>query len=122
MAHDQRMQLQAILRARRAALGLSLREVARRAGIDPASLSRLEAGKLLRPTPENLRALAGVLDVPLADLYAAADYLPATALPSLRPYMRAKYHELPDSALAEVEALVARLSQQRGPIDHEDEH
>ncbi len=50
------------LRAVRIARGLSLREVARRAGLDPAHLSRVERG-LVRPSLRTLRTLAGVLEL-----------------------------------------------------------
>jgi transcriptional regulator with XRE-family HTH domain len=48
------------LRTIREARGLSLRETARRAGIDPAHLSKVERGEA-GFSVENLRTLAGVL-------------------------------------------------------------
>jgi transcriptional regulator with XRE-family HTH domain len=50
------------LRAVRTARGLSLREVARRAELDPAHLSRVERG-LVRPSLRTLAKLARVLEL-----------------------------------------------------------
>jgi transcriptional regulator with XRE-family HTH domain len=111
------------LQERRQQLGLSLSEVARRAGMDKGSLSLLERG-LTKPKPESIRALAHVLGIPASDLLTAADYLPSGDLPSLRPYMRARYRQLPDEALTEIEEFVEHLARQHGmsqPQDHEDE-
>jgi len=50
------------LRAERERQGLSLSDVAERTGIDPATLSKLETGKLTNPTVGTLRALARALN------------------------------------------------------------
>ena len=50
------------LRALREAKGLGLRELARRAKISPAFLSKIEAGKEKSPAEPKLRALAKILD------------------------------------------------------------
>lgn len=124
MASEQLRELAALLTERRTALHLSAREVARRAGVDVGVVIRLERADNPRPRLENLKAIGEVLGIPAADLYAAADALPMGQLPSLRPYMRAKYRDLPDEALAEVEAFIAELSAKhdvRGPAEHEDE-
>jgi transcriptional regulator with XRE-family HTH domain len=104
---------------------LSISEVARRADMDKGTLSLLESGKVVRPRPASLRALAEVLAVPVADLFSAADYLQSTELPSLRPYMRAKYHDLPDAAVTEVAQFIEKLAKRHGisePNEGEDEH
>jgi transcriptional regulator with XRE-family HTH domain len=117
-------ELAEMLMTRRRDLGLSAREVARRADIDVGVVIRLERSENPRPRLENLKAIGEVLGIPAADLYTTADALPAGQLPSLRPYMRTKYRQLPDDALAEVESFVKELRRKyggRGPIDHEDE-
>jgi transcriptional regulator with XRE-family HTH domain len=113
----------AIMRERREQLGLSLRELARRADLDVGTLSKLEAGKT-RPSPDSVTAIAHVLGISASDLFAAAGFMPSGELPSLRPYMRAKYVDLPDTALAEVEQFVAELAQKygTGPFADEDEY
>jgi DNA-binding Xre family transcriptional regulator len=49
------------LRAERERQGLSLSDVSERTGIDRATLSKLETGKVANPTVETLRTLAGAL-------------------------------------------------------------
>jgi DNA-binding phage protein len=53
------------LQVARQSRGLSLTEIARRSGIDPASLSRLEAGKNSNPTFETLSRYAAALGLRL---------------------------------------------------------
>lgn len=51
---------------------LPLREVARRVGLDPSRLSRIEHGDRPPPSLPQIRALSQVLGVPMADLLVAA--------------------------------------------------
>ncbi len=114
-----------LLRERRQALGLTARELGRRAGVDNGTVIRIEQGLIPNPRPDNLRAIGRVLGIPAADLFAATDWLPREELPSFRPYLRTKYRELPDEAVAEIEAVFDRLARDygsRGPIGNEDEH
>jgi hypothetical protein len=65
-----------------------------------------------------------VLGIPAADLFATTDWLPRKELPTFRPYMRAKYKELPDEAVTEMEAYLSQLANKyglRGPVGGEDE-
>lgn len=112
-----------LLRAARARSGLTAREVARRARVDVGTVTRIELGQIARPQPDSVTAIGAVLGVSAADLFAAADWLPREELPTLRPYLRAKYRELPDEALSEVEALLVRYTDRygRGPTAGEDE-
>lgn len=112
-----------MLRSRRENLGISARELARRAGVDQALLTKLDQCKIAHPRFETMQALARELEIPLADLYVASSWLPEGALPSLRPYMRAKYEDMPEEALAEVEQMVDEISRRYGlgPHDREDE-
>lgn len=121
---DQAKQLADIFRARRVELGLSMRQVAARTGFNIATIVNLEAATNLSPLPGTLRAVAHVLDLNVTDLYAVADWLRAGELPTLKPYLRAKYHDLDDAAIAQLERYVDRLTKRHGglgPIDHEDE-
>ena len=63
------------IRRLRSERGLSLSELARRAGIGKATLSGLETGTR-NPTAETLYAIAGQLAVPLAALLSAPDAAP----------------------------------------------
>ena len=56
------------LKRRRAERGWTAAELARRAGVSRAYLSRLEAGKTVRPSAAILERLAGALGTTVADL------------------------------------------------------
>lgn len=125
MTPDEARHLADLLRSHRLAQGLAAREVARRAGVDVGTVTRLEQGQILSPRAENLRAIGEVLHIPAADLFAVAAWLPKDELPSFRPYLRSKYRDLPPEAIAEIEAVFERIARDygaRGPVDHEDEH
>jgi transcriptional regulator with XRE-family HTH domain len=101
-----------------------MRQVAADAGFNVATVSQLEAGSILSPQPDTLRAIAQVLDLNVSDLYAVTDWLPAGELPTLKPYLRAKYRDLDEQAIADIEAYANRRVQRHGgtgPIDREDE-
>ena len=112
------------LRDKRQQAGLSAREVARRAGVSAGTVTRIELGQIPRPQPDSLRAIAAVLDIPAADLFAATDWPSLQELPSFKPYLRAKYADLPPDAIAELENHFQAIAKQYGtdgPQDGEDE-
>lgn len=114
--------LGALVQDRRIALGLGLRDLARLSGVNPGSLSRIEAGQKT-PEPDTLSSLASALQVPLADLYAAAGYPLPGQLPSLRLYLRRAYN-VPDHAVDAIENYMRNLSRDpfsTGPKPGEDE-
>ena len=124
LTNEQAGHLATILRTRRAELRLSMRDVAADSGLQLATISGLETGSNLTPQPSTIAAIAKTLELSLSDLYAAVGWLPAGELPGLRPYMRAKFRELPEDAVAEVEAFIDQLANRHGthgPRDHEDE-
>ena len=98
-----------ILRRKREALGLSATQVARRANLDPGTVTRIELEQINEPTPASLKAIAGVLDIPVSDLFVVADWIPKEELPSLLPYLRSKYADLPEQVAAELENLMIRV-------------
>ncbi|SHV13334.1 putative transcriptional regulator [Mycobacteroides abscessus subsp. abscessus] len=114
------------MRQHREALGFSANRVARRAGINPSTYWRIEAGQIPKPDTDSLLAIATALDIPTADLFAASGWLPDSELPSLRPYLRTKYH-LPPEALTKLEASVTAIAGEygisigHGPARGEDE-
>jgi transcriptional regulator with XRE-family HTH domain len=124
LTRDQALDLARILRERRDELGYSVRTLAARAGVNLATIVRLERGEILTPQPDTLKALAAALELSVTDLFALAEWLPEGELPNFRPYLRAKYKELPDEAVAEMEAFFERLAKKhgmQGPADGEDE-
>ena len=117
-----------LLQSRREALGLSVREAARRAEVDKGTVSRIEQGQIPNPRPENIKAIAQVLRIPVSDLFAVAGWMPKDELPTLRPYLRTKYN-LTAKEMKEIEEDFARITKEKGisfneydgPIDGEDE-
>jgi transcriptional regulator with XRE-family HTH domain len=111
-----------ILRRKREALGLSATQVARRANLDPGTVTRIELGQINEPTPASLKAIAAVLDIPTSDLFVVADWIPRDELPSLLPYLRSKYGDLPEQVVAELEGLIDRVRLDRSPaVEHSPE-
>lgn len=126
MDHDQAKRFGALIRKHREGAGLSLRQVKELTGIDDGLLSRMESGAILTPSPDKLGRLAETLAIPLADLYALADYAAPSELPSMRPYLRTKYRELPSEAADQLDSYVQRLAKKHGvrlsgPAPGEDE-
>lgn len=128
MTPEQAKQLANLLTTKQAATGLSGAEVARRAGVDAGTVSRIERGQIPNPTAKTLLALGKVLGIPESELFAVAPWATPQELPTIRPYLRTKYH-LPDSAMQEIEAHFAEIAQRHGisfdphhgPADGEDE-
>lgn len=107
--------------AKRKLLGLSQRELARRSGL--SDVRHIENGRV-RPRTESLQAIASALDIELSELLVAGNYEPPKELPQLMPYLRSKYDDLDDAAVAEINTFVEQLRKRHGaagPVDHEDE-
>jgi transcriptional regulator with XRE-family HTH domain len=124
LSADQARRLGIFVGGRRKQLGLSMRQLAREIGTNISTISALEAGTSLSPQPDTLKAIARVLQIPISDLFITADWLPADELPTLKPYLRAKYHDLDEQAIAEIEAYANQRAQRHGgtgPIGREDE-
>ncbi len=128
MTPEQAKQLADLLNAKQAATGLSGAEVARRAGVDAGTVSRIERGQIPNPTAKTLLSLGEVLGIPESELFAVAPWATPQELPTIRPYLRTKYH-MPESAMQEIEAqfdTIARkhgisFDPQHGPTNGEDE-
>lgn len=127
LTNNQAQELAAIFRARREYMGLSVRQLAAAAGVHLGTISGLEHGTNLTPQPEILKSIAKALDLSMSDLFVIADWLPAGELPSLQPYLRAKYG-LGKRAAVELDGYLASLQARHrshgtsGPINREDEH
>lgn len=102
------------LRNRRRELGLTTLEVATRSGINRAQVVRIENGTSASPNADSLKGLARALDLDLADVWAAAGYQEASQLPAPMLYLRAKYRDLPESALQTLSKEVARVLREHG--------
>lgn len=115
------------IRRYRTKLGMSASELSRRAGVSKATVTRLEGGQISNPQASNLVAIADVLSVTVGDLMGDSTRRTAASLPTLAPYLRTKYKDLPEDALQEIEShfndLAARhgIAPSSGPAPHEDE-
>ncbi|MGW4370102.1 helix-turn-helix domain-containing protein [Nocardia takedensis] len=126
MNQDQAIDIGNFLRTKREGTRLSQAEVARRAGVAKSTVSRLEAAQL-RPRADCLQAIGEVIGVSLADIFAAGGRTPSSDLPSIRPYLRAKYCNMPAELLEEIEEYLERLAHERGisfdgPPNDEDQY
>lgn len=120
-------QLADAIRERRQELGLSASEVARRADVAKGTITRLELGQIGSPRMDNLRSIADVLQIPLTNLLAESRVLRSSDLPTLQPYLRTKFKDMPEDAVREIEehfrGVAARhgINIPTGPAPGEDE-
>lgn len=126
MDDEQAKNLGKVLRDRREALGLSLRQVGKQAELPDVTVLRFEQGAFAAPAPDKLARVAEVLGLTLADVYALADYAVPSDLPSFTPYLRTKYRDLPAEDIDKIEAYASRLARKhgislQGPAPGEDE-
>jgi len=118
MTPEQVTGLAELLTSARQKLGISSREVARRSGITNSNVRRLELGTIPQPRPETLRALADVLGLELADVYATTGYARPDGLPTFTPYLRSKYGDLPPKARRELEQSFQEIAERYGYDPH----
>lgn len=72
---DNNTELGTLVAKHRKAQGSSARDVARRAGIDIHTMTKLEQGFYASPSPITLRGVSTALGIPLLDLFHAAGYV-----------------------------------------------
>jgi transcriptional regulator with XRE-family HTH domain len=111
---EQTMKLINLLGQKRKESGLSVNEVARRANVDPGTVWGIEQGMIVTPRAESLMAIGGVLGILPADLFATVGWLTADELPTIGPYLRAKYGDVPDEAIEDIENHIAAVLEPYG--------
>jgi len=126
MKEEQARRLGEYIKKQRTEKGMGGRELAREAGVDTAYIVRLEKGHYHSPRPDTLRGIAKALGIPLADLFAMADYVMPYDLPNFGPYLRAKYGDLPEETVAALDSYFDRITADHGidltgPAPGEDE-
>lgn len=126
MDEKQAKALGELLQRRRTELGLSIRDLERETGIDNSAILRIEQGRRASPMPDTLTKLARALQLPLADIFAYADYIVPSELPGLVPYLRTKFRDAPGPALDELSRELSRIADKygfdpNGPAAGEDE-
>jgi transcriptional regulator with XRE-family HTH domain len=123
---DQAARLGALIRNRREELGLSTRQLAEQAGMNFATVARIEQGQFAAPGPDKLARIAEALGLNTADLFGLADYTVPDDLPSFQPYLRSKYRDMPSGAVEDLNKAFERIIKRHGydpdgPRDGEDE-
>ena len=111
---DQAAKLGRRVRDRRKELGLSVRQLADQAGMNFATVSRIEQGLFAAPGPDKLAGIADALDLSLADVFALADYAVPDDLPSFQPYLRSKYRGMPREAIDDLNKAFERIVRKHG--------
>ena len=99
MDENQAQALGAMLRQRRHALGLTMRQIEAATGIPNTTVSRIETGSFKAPRPDKLARIAQALGMSAGELFARAGYLVADDLPDYATYLATKHPELPDTVL-----------------------
>jgi transcriptional regulator with XRE-family HTH domain len=92
-----------ILRKRREALGLSVRQVADLSQVLHSTVLRIEGGEFAAPRPDKLARLAAALQLSPAELFAQAGYFSPDDLPDFTTYLAVKHPNLPASDAAELQ-------------------
>ena len=107
-------QLGKYLRSEREARGWSARDLAERSGVPDSTIVRIESGFIATPRPDKLSKLARALELSLAEVYGRAQYSVPEGLPTLGPYLQAKYPQLPAAAVDQIQAYVERVAKRHG--------
>jgi len=102
------------IRNRRTEQNLSTRELADQAGVDMATIVRLEQGAFRYPRRQTLEAVAKGLGAEISDLLSLANSTASLDLPTFAPYLRTKYRDLPAPALKELEQSFRRVTERYG--------
>jgi transcriptional regulator with XRE-family HTH domain len=105
---EQKITLGSHLRSQRETAKLSIRELARQSGVPASYITEIEGGKKTHPSAEVLQKLAKVLEIDTADLFAFIGVTPSQGLPSVAPYLRARY-KLSGDALREAEQQLQHI-------------
>lgn len=106
--------LGALVRRHRVSARRSLREVARDAGIDSATMIHLEQGRYSSPSPLTLKGVATALGIPTLELFAAAGYVTPDDLIAMARYVQYRDDPLPGEVAQQLNDLIARSIAERG--------
>jgi transcriptional regulator with XRE-family HTH domain len=119
MNQERSKRLGEFLRAQREELGLSARHLARAVGVRDSTIMRLERGAYAAPAADKLARIAEQLKLELADVFALAEYIVPSSLPTLPNYLRLRYPDLDPKAIDELQKhlkqLLDRLAGPTGP-------
>ena len=119
MTDSNLQELGVALRDARIEAGLSMRKAATAAGLNAASLLRLEAGSVERPRPAHLQTLARIYGTEVENFYAYAGFERADGLPELKAYLRSKY-DLPAQTADQIDEYVQSIRSSLQLGNHEE--
>jgi transcriptional regulator with XRE-family HTH domain len=102
--------LASVIRQAREAAGLSIRQLAPLVGIDYSVLSRIEAGKVTRPSPEVVQNIAEALELDATELLAFVGV--KANLPDPKVYFR-KAYGMTENEAEEAAVVIAELRAKR---------
>lgn len=108
MTPEQTVKLIKLLKDRRQELRMSVNEVARRAEVDPGTAWRIEQGMIAKPRVESIIAIGRVLGINPLELFTTIGWLTGDDLPEFGTYLRAKFDNLSDTAIEDIEHYVTR--------------
>jgi len=114
MNQEQATALGALIRQKRLELGFTTYQLGAAAGVPNSTVVRIEQGKFMAPRPDKLARFAELLGMALADLFGRAGYVVPHELPSFDTYLLAKYPDLPEMAVAELQRLFDKLTKRHG--------
>lgn len=106
-------QFAAFITEHRTPRGLSMARLADQLGVTKSNVHYWESGEGL-PKAQILEPLAQALGVSYEDLFALAGYSRPEGLPAPAPYLRAKFPDLSDEAIAEAERFFKRFERRHG--------
>lgn len=109
MTPEQTVKLINLLTSKRTELGLSVNEVARRAGIDPGTVWRIEQGMISKPRVKSIIGIGRVLGINPIELFTTVGWLTADDLPDLGAYLATKYSDLSPTAVDNAERYIDAL-------------
>ena len=102
------------LRLARVQLGISARELARRAGVADSTIVRIEQGAFAEPDPMTLESIAGALGLDRVEMYRLVDYEPPIELLSLDEFLTVRYPTLPATARGEIDTHLRKVLHRHG--------
>ncbi|WP_433020512.1 helix-turn-helix domain-containing protein [Kribbella sp. CA-294648] len=114
MGTESLQQLAEIIKDARTSKGYSASALARHAGVQTSTITRLEAAQFQHPSPETLVSVARVLEISASDLFACLNWMPREQLPSFTPYLRAKYGALPPQVQEKLENHFTKVVRRYG--------
>ncbi len=102
-----------IIKKRRDELQLTRSDLARRTGLTPSTIQRLEDGIFAHPSPRSLQAIADGLELQVNVLLAELGWMPKTVRPTLHPHLSITYYCIPAEVTQDIQKAIDRVAKRR---------